>query len=237
MRSNNTRLPMAPLTNVFSLCSFFIRAKELLSDAFILLDREDKGYVCRESIMNVMAVLNKDFPKVNTMSSEEKSILFALLDKDGSDSISLEEFLDFGLVLLFTLSEESDYVTLVETMLPSVYRSQWYARLSEVVKSNRFDTAVDAILVLNAVTEFMQDYSMLVGQGSVSQNIDALDTSWEKLETLFTALYVLEVILKVTINGWKKYTESARNVFDFFITCMIILASFYIYCECGSLLH
>lgn len=228
---------MATLTNIFFLCSFFIRANELLSDAFNLLDREDKGFVCRESIMNVMAVLNQDFPKVNIMSSEEKSIIFALLDKDGSDSISLEEFLDFGLVLLLTLSEESDYVTLVETMLPSVYRSQWYTRLSKVVKSNRFDTAVDVILVLNAITIFMQDYSMLVGQGSVSQSIDALDTKWEKLDMLFTALYVLEVILKVTINGWKKYTESARNVFDFFITCMTILASLYVYCECGRLRH
>ncbi len=187
--------------------------------------------------MNVMAVLDQDFPKVNTMSSEEKSIVFALLDKDGSDSISLEEFQDFGVVLLLAVSAESDYVTLVETMLPSVYRSQWYTRLCDVVKSNRFDTAVDAILVLNAMTIFMQDYPMLVGQGSVSQNINALDTNWEKLETLFTALYVLEVMLKVTINGWKKYTESARNIFDFFITCMTILASFYVYCEFGILRH
>ncbi len=228
---------MATLTYIVFLCSliFYVRANKLLLAAFTLLDHEDKGFVCRESIMNVMAVLNQAFPKVITMSSEEKCILYALLDKDGSDSVSLEEFRDFGLVLLFTLSKESDYVTLVETMLPSVYRSQWYARLSEVVKSNRFDTAVDAILVLNAMTIFMQDYSMLVGQGSVSQNTDALDTNWEKLETLFTALYVLEVILKIAINGWKKYSESARNVFDFFITCVTILASFYVYCECGSL--
>ena len=186
--------------------------------------------------MNVMAILNQDMPEVKTMSSEEKSIIYALLDKNGSDSICLDEFLDWSLVMLLNLSKESDYATLVETKLPYVYQSQWYTRLSEAVKSNRFDTAIDVILVLNAMTILMQDYSMLVGHDTGDpENDETLDTKWEKLETLFTALYVLEVMLKVTINGWKKYNESARNLFDFFVTCMTIVASFYVYCECGVL--
>ena len=210
------------------------RAKQLLSEAFALLDFEEKGLVCRESIMNVMAILNKDIPEVKTMSSDEKSIFYALLDRDGTDSIHLDEFLDFGTILLLKLSKQSDYATWVETKFPAVYQSQWYTRLSDAVKSNRFDIIVDIILVLNAITIFMQDYSVLVGHDTVSE-IQKLDTNWERLETLFTVLYVLEVMLKVTINGWKRYTESARNLFDFFITCMTVMASFYIYCECGIL--
>lgn len=211
-------------------------AKKLLSDAFTLLDQKDQGFVSRESIMNVMTILNQDMPEVKTMSSEEKSIIYALLDKNGSDSICLDEFLDWSLVMLLNLSKESDYATLVETKLPNVYQSQWYTQLSEAVKSNRFDTAIDVILVLNAMTILMQDYSMLVGHDTGDpENDETLDTKWEKLETIFTALYVLEVMLKVTINGWKKYKESARNLFDFFVTCMTILASFYVYCECGVL--
>jgi len=64
--------------------------------------------------MDVMAILNQDIPEIKAMSSDEKSIFFALLDKDGSHSISLEEFLDFGLVLLLNLQNESDYTTFVE---------------------------------------------------------------------------------------------------------------------------
>ena len=209
------------------------RANELLSEAFTFLDSENQGFVSRESIITVMTILNKDIPEIRSMSKDEKSIFYALLDKDGSDSIDLDEFLDLGVVLLLNLSKESDYATWVETMFPSVCQSQWYTRLSEAVKSNRFDAAIDAVLVLNAITIFMQDYSMLVGHDTVSET-QTLDTNWEKLETLFTALYVVEVMLKVTINGWKKYTESARNLFDFFITCMTVLASFYVYCECGG---
>lgn len=178
-----------------------------------------------------MAVLNRDLPEIKAMSSDEQSIFFALLDKDGSDSISLEEFLDFGLVLLLNLQNESDYTTFVETRLPSVYHSRWYARLSKAVQSNRFDLVVDVILVLNAITILAQDYSMLAGYDTDNSGSTELDTNWEKLETLFTALYVCEVMLKVTVNGWKKYSESARNIFDFFITCLTILASFYVYCE------
>lgn len=211
-------------------------AKKLLTEAFTILDREEQGFICRESIMDVMAILNQDIPEIKSMSTDEKSIFFALLDKDGTDSIDLEEFLDFGLVLLLNMQKESDYTTFVETRLPSVYRSRWYARLSEAVKSKRFDTVVDVILVLNAMTILVQDYSVLVGHDTGdSKNAGTVDanSNWEKVETLFTALYVLEVVLKVTVNGWKKYSESARNLFDFFITCLTILASFYVYCECS----
>lgn len=34
------------------------------------------------------------------------------------------------------------------------------------------------------------------------------------------------------VNGWKKYTESPRNMFDLTITILALLATFYVYCEC-----
>lgn len=112
-----------------------------------------------------------------------------------------------------------------------MYQSRWFARVTKVVQSKRFDSTIDVILVANAITILVQDYSLLAGYDSESENTGTLNTNWEKLETLFTTLYVWEAILKVTVNGWKKYSESPRNVFDFCITCLTILASFYVYCE------
>ena len=57
--------------------------------------------------MNVMVILNYDIPEIRAMSSDEASIFFALLDKDGSDSICQEEFLDLGLILLLNMQEEA----------------------------------------------------------------------------------------------------------------------------------
>lgn len=96
-----------------------------------------------------------------------------------------------------------------------MYQSRWFARVTKVVQSKRFDSTIDVILVANAITILVQDYSLLAGYDSESENTGTLNTNWEKLETLFTTLYVWEAILKVTVNGWKKYSESPRNVFEF----------------------
>ena len=63
-----------------------------------------------------------------------------------------------------------------------------------------------------------------------------IDTIWELMETIFTVVYVLEAILKITVEGWKRYSESPRNMFDFSITLMAVLASAYVYCKFNRLL-
>ena len=205
-------------------------AEELLKEAFFLLEPDEKGDVCRESMIKVMAILNKDIPEVKSISPEVKRIFFALLDKNGSDTICLEEFMDFDLVLLLNMEKESDYMSLVETKFPSIYTSRWYTRLCNTVKSSSFDTFVDSMLLLNAFTVLMQDYSILAGYDTTNDSEDTgIFDSWERLETVFTVFYVLEVILKVTVNGWKRYSRTARNLFDLAITCMSLLATIYVY--------
>ena len=91
---------------------------------------------------------------------------------------------------------------------------------------------VDIFLVLNAVIIAIQDWPMLSGQDvttSAKYNDGQIDTVWESLETLFTILYALEAMLKITVNGWKSYSESGRNIYDFGITVIAILASAYVY--------
>lgn len=49
------------------------------------------------------------------------------------------------------------------------------------------------------------------------------------METTFTVIYVLEAVSKIAANGWKRYYDSARNVFDFWITVMAIASSAIVY--------
>ena len=49
------------------------------------------------------------------------------------------------------------------------------------------------------------------------------------MESMFTMLYLLEVMVKVMVNGWKRYLESPRNVFDFSITLLALVATVYVY--------
>ena len=75
-------------------------AKELLTKAFELLDPEKKGSISKETVMNVMLILNQDVPEIHRLTSDEKSIFFALMDKDGSSMIDLDEFLGISNILM-----------------------------------------------------------------------------------------------------------------------------------------
>lgn len=56
-----------------------------------------------------------------------------------------------------------------------------------------------------------------------------IDTIWEAIETMFTAIYCLEAFLKIIALGWRAYIERTRNVFDFVITILAFLATAYVY--------
>lgn len=147
-------------------------AKTLLIEAFTLLDHENNGTVSRDSMMNVMAILNHDIPEIKAMSSDEKSIFFALLDKDGSDTICQEEFMDLGLLLLLSMKKETRVTAFVESKLPFVYHSRCYAYLSKIVKSPRFDSTIEIVLALNALVILAEEYPVLVlGECCLTRNI------------------------------------------------------------------
>ena len=86
-------------------------AKELLTKAFELLDPEKKGSISKETVMNVMLILNQDVPEIHRLTSDEKSIFFALMDKDGSSMIDLDEFLGISNILMLV----SPFVSLICT--------------------------------------------------------------------------------------------------------------------------
>ena len=177
-----------------------------------------------------MTILNQDIADIRALSEDEKSILFAILDKDGNDSIDLNEFLEFGSVLLIKLAKKSDYDTFVQTHLPSIFASDFYQALCKAVKSKRFEHVIEIVLVLNGIQVAVQDYPQLAGQ-NVEQDPGGMNTLWETVETVFTVVYVIEAMLKIMVNGWKRYIEVPKNCFDFFITVMVVLASVYVYCE------
>ena len=101
-----------------------------------------------------------------------------------------------------------------------------------VVKSSYFDLTIDIILVLNAVVVTIQSWPLLVGNPVTLDEhyLDGtIDTVWELIEAMFTAIYCLEAMLKIIALGSRSYFERARNVFDFTVTVMAFLATVYVY--------
>ena len=155
-------------------------------------------------------------------------ILFCLK----TSAITLEEFLGLGNVLLLEFTKTSDYATFMEVYFPKIYNGRIWQFLCKVVQSTPFEYCIDLLLVLNAVVIGIQSYPELAGEDvSLDPHYSDgyIDTKWELIETAFTCIYVLEVILKIMANGWKRYRESARNMFDFSVTLLAMLATAYVY--------
>ncbi|CAB9519936.1 pore calcium channel protein 1 [Seminavis robusta] len=201
-----------------------------LSEAFQLMDQSKT--IDRDTVMTLFRILNKDFPEFRHISSRDAKLLFAVLDRDGSAKISQHEFLDFGSIMLLEFFHEEEFATSIQLYFPKLYNSERYQNFLTVVKSEQFETAIDIILVMNAVVVVIQSWPLLIGD-AVTQNEDFLDgtidTVWELIEAIFTAIYCVEAILKIVAMGWNNYIEKAKNVFDFIITILAFLATAYVY--------
>ena len=175
-------------------------------------------------------ILNQDVPDIRGLSSDEMSILFAFLDKDGDGKISSAEFTHFGSVLLLKLRKKSSYATFVERHFPSVFTSRPWRLVCRTVKSPRFDQSIELILVLNAIVIAIQDYDVLAGL-TQTRDRECFEV-WEGVETVFTVVYCVEALLKIGVYGWRLYLDQPKNVFDFIITVLVVVASAYVYCKC-----
>lgn len=203
-----------------------------LREAFEIMDVDKTGTIDRETIMTLFRILNNDFPEFPHISSRDAKILYAILDRDGSSVINVNEFLDFGSILLLEFFHEKEFHTLVQTTFPKLYHSQRYQRFVKFVKSNAFETVVDVILVLNAVVVVIQSWPIIIGeQITVDENLldGSIDTYWELCEAIFTLIYCVEAALKILAMGWRSYIEQFKNVFDFSITVFAFVTSAYVY--------
>jgi two pore calcium channel protein len=144
----------------------------------------------------------------------------------------MNEFLDFGNIMLLEFEKITVRKTVIERCCPRLYNTRGYKAFSSFIMSPKFEFTIDAILVLNAIVVFIQSYPMLVGMSvEVNPSIadGEIDTAWEVIESIFTVIYVLEMMTKITVNGWHEYVSKSRNIFDMVITLLAVFATAYVY--------
>lgn len=205
---------------------------ENLKKAFQLMDVKKQGYIDKPIIMKFFDILNNDFYEFRTLSKEETVLLFAILDKDGSGSIEENEFIEFGNILLLEFSQASDYESPIKKFFPRFFETNIFQSFCRIVEAPSFEKAIDAIIFLNAILIGIQSYPELSGQAVTldERSWDGeVDTVWELLELILSTVYVLEVLSKISVFGTKRYFESAKNIFDFTITVLAVVASAVVY--------
>lgn len=143
------------------------QANKNLRQAYQLLVKEagvDRDTIDRGTVMDLLSLLNLDFPEFRTLREDETKLLFAVLDRDGTNNISEEEFMEFANVLLLEFVNTADYKSFLETKMPRLYYSPVWQLFCRMVKSQYFEPAIDVVLVLNAVVVGIQSYPELSDQ-------------------------------------------------------------------------
>jgi two pore calcium channel protein len=207
-------------------------SEEKFGAAFELLDYNNRGSIDKDTVMALFAILNEDFYEFRKIPPDEATLLFAILDKDGKNSVSRSQFMEFGNVLLLEFEKVEKRQTFLEAHFPKLFESASFKVCCKFIDSNSFEACIDGILVLNAMVVLVQSFPMLMGE---TVNLDPkasdgeIDTLWERLETVFTCVYVVEISVKVLFKGWQEFSRSSRNIFDMAITILAVFATVYVY--------
>lgn len=206
--------------------------KKNLNDAYELLDQDNHGWIGKKSIMEIFHILNEECPEIRHINKEKAEILFAILDRDGDESISRKEFMYFTRCMLLEFKRYNLKGTIMEAYFPKIYASDGFQGFKKFITSKLFDNVIDIIIFLNAIIVFIQSFPELSGEVAVQDphiKDGELDTVWEIAETIFTVLYCLEMCSKLLVLGWERYTKESRNIFDAFVTILALASTIYVY--------
>ena len=106
------------------------------------MDTDSTGSIDLETTKALFIVLKYDFPEIRVLSEEEMEDFFVKMDTDESHLVELNEFKQFGLVLV-KFNQEPDETTFIQTYLPLFYNSSGFQKFCEVVNSTQFEQVID----------------------------------------------------------------------------------------------
>lgn len=183
------------------------RGQAALSEAYTLLSKD--GYeVDKDSIKAVFYLINQNCPGMRYIKEDEMEILFNILDNDGSNTVSEEEFLDFHQVMLLELRKVGGENTVLNYLFPNLTDTEWYEDFKYFLQSETFDYIIDGLLVLNAVVIIIQNYPQISGDTSVNIVTTSNGNNhsvFEYVQFFFTIAFVLETATKILVFGWTEY--------------------------------
>lgn len=138
--------------------------------------------------------------------------------------------MNFTTVMLLEFDEVKP--TWLEMTFPSIKDSEKYQKFRDIIQSDKFDYGIDAIILVNAIIVIAQSWPELAGHSERSNpklRDGMIDTPWEIAETLFTMIYLVEMLSKILLLGWKNYSATIRNLFDGFITVLAVGSMIFVY--------
>jgi len=136
-------------------------------------------------------------------------MLFQSLDDDADGTLSPEEFMDACDSLL-----QHMWVTHDKSVFIREYGFE-LTKLRAFVESGALETIMSGVLFLNLV--FVVSESMLFDDGDLPPAIEAL-------ESIFSTVYVLDLLARLAVDDFGKYWSNWSNRFDFVVSWGLFLS-------------
>lgn len=155
-----------------------------------------KKLVTRNRFIQLMKTLDKE------KNPALINVLWIVLDGDRSDALDRAEFLKLADLLNVEVSAVVDRVPLIGHLFPKLYNSLPSRFVCRVVKHKAFQIFFDILTLINAI---------VIAIATPASDWDEI-TEW-----IFLSFFVLEITLKLYVQGASRFFKRMWNVFDFFV--------------------
>lgn len=188
-----------------------------------LADDDEDDQLSEEAFVDFVLEIGRS-PKRHEIHADMARVIFNAVDEDGSGALDCWEFVICCCILeyhLWTTQKDSP----VKQVYPRLWESrpfQWFCERmdngddEEGVPSS-FDQFMNWVLFLNLV--------LVVQETVYDMNNWVEPVFLEKLEFIFSMVYVTECGLRLSVYSWPHYKASHTNKFDFLCTWMLAFTS------------
>ena len=223
-----------------------LRQQASLDAAFEQLDWEGQGFLSRArlglmldhlprstSISETAAASGPSTLADRTASrlsaSMQRALLFATLDASGDAEIQRDEFSQLCTILQLRYRRRDTRSLLQHACPKAAAASRLAARLREILSSTIFDHALDAALVLSAISLGVDP----TVSATTATNGRAHRAGLSPSQAFFSALFLVEVCLKWLLLPWRSLSRSSLARFDAAISIAAVAVSVLVYMPNG----
>lgn len=165
--------------------------------AFRELDVRRSGRLPQDVVTAVCKELNH-YREIAHIGDARAALLFAALDRSGDGWISGDEFTRLC-ELLKVRFQRVPRRSWFEVVAPSLAESRCWRCVRGLVRSGTFDSGIDALLLVAGATLVLEEGDFLAG-GAPEDFDSRPDSLWNVLELVFSATFLLEMILKMAVR-------------------------------------
>ncbi|RLO07596.1 hypothetical protein DYB28_000406 [Aphanomyces astaci] len=178
------------------------------------------------NVMERLFVQMNHYRHIGFLKRSKMRLLFDTLDADGDGVLTWVEFQSICDLLHIALTKRRARSSEIERFWPRLYASSPFQAVARCVQHKRFETAIDVLLVVNMLLVVAESLPVLNGHAiSVVLELNV----WERLELVFSIVYLVELGLKVIVYGVSRYWSSMKNRFDGLLTLLILAVDVYVY--------